>query len=159
MIRCATAALVLCASLGTVTAFVPALSLPAVHRPGRASSPAAGKLRMKLSKVTDITKGPVHGEDGAYVAGYWVPYDQCEAHFNIKGGSNENVPAEPCPRSRTRHSAAKADGTYDVAIIGAGCIGSAIARELAKTDASVVVLEVSPKPCTLHSAPCDGYGR
>ena len=55
----------------------------------------------------------------------------------------QQVHAEPCPRSRTRHSAAKPDGSYDVAIIGAGCIGSAIARELAKTDASVVVIEAA----------------
>ena len=49
--------------------------------------------------------------------------------FNIAGGSNEGTPATACPRSSTRHSAAKADGTYDVAIIGAGCIGAAVARE------------------------------
>eukprot|EP00947_MAST-08B_sp_MAST-8B-sp1_P005805 g5805.t1 len=31
--------------------------------------------------------------------------------------------------------------TYDVIIVGAGCIGSAVARELSKTKASVLVLE------------------
>ena len=83
----------------------------------------------------------VHGDGGAYVGGYWVPLEQCSKKFNIKGGSDES--AVPAVRSRTAHSAAKADGTYDVAIIGAGCIGAAIARELSKTHASVVVLEAA----------------
>ena len=51
-----------------------------------------------------------------------------------------------CPkprRSRTRHSAAKSDGSYDIIIVGAGCIGAAIARELSKTTASVLLLEAS----------------
>lgn len=133
---------VLCASLTAVSAFMPLSVLPAA-RNWRFTPPRVSKLSLGLIKVTDVTKGEVHGENGAFVAGYWVPYDDCAEHFNIKGGSNEQVPAEPCPRSRTRNSAAKADGSYDVAIIGAGAIGSAIARELSKTTASVVVLEAA----------------
>ena len=174
---------------------------------------------MSLSKVTDITKGEVHGENGAYVAGAHIPgclpdanghalrhphadehtqtrtQTRARAHTHTRlkirilgsvrrlrralqhqgwlqrkgqysldlGHAHvgarcilapqprvtnqllqwQQVHAEPCPRSRTRHSAAKPDGSYDVAIIGAGCIGSAIARELAKTDASVVVIEAA----------------
>jgi len=93
--------------------------------------------------MSGVTTGEVHGENGAYVAGYWVPYDDCKEEFNIKGGSNENTPKTPCPRSRTRHSAAKPDGTYDVVIIGSGCIGAAVARELSKTTASVLMLEAA----------------
>ena len=100
------------ACMAAAEAFSPApVRLPT--RLGRApcTSRRTSELRMKgLSKVTDITKGEVHGEGGAYVAGYWVPYDKCEEHFNIKGGSGEKVSAEPCPRSRTRNSAAKEDG-------------------------------------------------
>ena len=87
----------------------------------------------------------VHGEGGAYVGGYWVPIENCPEHFNIQGGSQET--ATPAVRSGTSHSAAKADGTYDVAIIGAGCIGAAVARELSKTHASVVVLEAADDVC------------
>jgi L-2-hydroxyglutarate oxidase LhgO len=94
-----------------------------------------------------ITTGEVHGEGGAYVAGYWVPLKECGEKFNIKGGSNERTSPTPCPRSTTRHSAAKADGTYDVAIIGAGCIGAAVARELSKTTASVIMLEAGDDVC------------
>ena len=36
---------------------------------------------------------------------------------------------------------AKQDGSYDVVIIGAGCIGSAIARELSRYSLSVLMLE------------------
>ena len=92
-----------------------------------------------------ITTGEVHGDGGAYVGGYWVPLSQAKAKFNIAGGSNER--AVPSIRSATGRSAAKDDGTYDVAIIGAGCIGSAVARELSKTTASVVLLEAADDVC------------
>jgi len=91
--------------------------------------------------MSDVTTGQVHGEGGAYVGGYWVPLEDCPVQFNIAGGSNEQ--AVRAERSRTGHSAAKLDGTYDVAIVGGGCIGAAIARELAKTDASVVLFEAA----------------
>ena len=81
------------------------------------------------------------------MAGNWVPLRDCDKKFNIKGGSNENTAATPCPRSITRHSAAKEDGTYDVVIIGAGCIGSAVARELSKTTASVLMVESADDVC------------
>ena len=45
------------------------------------------------------------------------------------------------PRSISKHSSMKEDGTYDVVVIGAGCIGSSVARELSKTTASVLLLE------------------
>jgi hypothetical protein len=104
--------LLLGATLGVATAFSPAAArLPAgLGRAPRRCAARAPAPRMGLSKVTDITKGEVHGEGGAYVAGYWVPYDKCEEHFNIKGGSGEKVAPEPCPRSRSRNSAAKEDG-------------------------------------------------
>jgi len=112
--------------------------LPLWGMPHRAPSAVA---------MSGITQGEVHGEGGAYVAGYWVPYDECANAFNIKGGSNENTQRTPCPRSRTRHSAAKDDGSYDVVIIGAGCIGAAVARELSKTTASVLMIESADDVC------------
>ena len=60
------------------------------------------------------THGNVHGDGGAYVGGFWVPLEDCDKKFNIPDGSNENVEKTPCPRSRTRHTAAKPDGSYDV---------------------------------------------
>ena len=86
----------------------------------------------------------VHGEGGAYVGGDWVDIEDCPEHFNVSGASCDRCrSAAACPRSRSRSSAAKADGSYDVVVIGAGCIGAAVARELAKTQASVLVLEAA----------------
>lgn len=83
--------------------------------------------------MSGVHQGEVHGDGGAYVAGYWVPLEEAPEKFNIQGGSNERRdPYHPkaASRSITSHSAAKSDGTYDVAIIGAGCIGAAVAREV-----------------------------
>ena len=91
-----------------------------------------------------------HGVKGAYVGGDWCDMEDLGSQFLIKGGSHTTNKClgdggkdscKTCPRSRTRNVAAKADGTYDVIIIGAGCIGAAIARELSKTLTSVLVLE------------------
>merc|ERR1719421_552621 len=100
-----------------------------------------------LRMMSPETHGNVHGNGGAYVGGYWSPIEECKETFNMEGGSNEKVPATPCPRSRTRHSAAKPDGSYDVVIIGSGCIGAAVARELSKTTASVLMVEAGDDVC------------
>ena len=91
----------------------------------------------------------VHGEGGVFVAGEWVDIEECPGRFNLvsdhakaagcRGCEHEGV----CPRSRSRTQAAKHDGTYDVVVIGAGCIGAAVARELSKTRASVLVVEAA----------------
>eukprot|EP00494_Astrolonche_serrata_P027755 UN28019 len=89
----------------------------------------------------------VHGSNGAYVGGDWVPIEECDKRFNIKNTSGEAYCKKycdrPCPKSQTRHSSKKDDGTYDIVIIGAGCIGACIARELAKTTASILLLEAA----------------
>jgi glycerol-3-phosphate dehydrogenase len=123
--------------MASASAFVPP------HFARRATSPGAPIVTMSEG----VTQGEVHGEGGAYVGGYWVPLADCPDKFNVEGGSNERTASTPCPRSSTRHSAAKADGTYDVAIIGAGCIGAAVARELSKTTASVVMIEAADDVC------------
>ena len=97
----------------------------------------------KKKSLTRYALPPAQG--GAYVAGYWSPIEDCKETFNIENGSNEK--AVPAARSATSLSAAKADGTYDVAIIGAGCIGAAVARELSKTTASVIMLEAGDDVC------------
>ncbi len=89
-----------------------------------------------------------HGISGAFVGGEWVPIEECGESFNIKNGSGEGKcggDCSVCPRSRSKGTSAKADGSYDVVIIGSGCIGSAIARELSKTNAAVLMLEAGNK--------------
>lgn len=93
-----------------------------------------------------MSANKVHGTKGAFVGGDWVDIEDCAEKFNVKGGSKERwckKDCARCPRSRTRHSAANKDGSYDVVIIGAGCIGSAVARELSKFKTSVLVLEAA----------------
>jgi len=97
-----------------------------------------------LSKPTlDSSERHVHGDGGAYVGGSWVDIEDCGKQFDMKssGCPDAGTKCEACPRSRSRHSAARPDGSYDVVIIGAGCVGSAVARELSKTSASVLLLE------------------
>lgn len=88
-----------------------------------------------------------HGVKGTYVGGDWVDLEDCAEQFNIKGGSHETNKCggdcSACPRSRSRNVAVADDGTYDVIIVGAGCIGSAIARELSKYKLSVLMLEAA----------------
>jgi glycerol-3-phosphate dehydrogenase len=57
----------------------------------------------------------------------------------------EYSPDNPCPRSQTRHDASikGKPNHYDVVIIGAGCIGGAIARELSRYKVSVLVVEAA----------------
>ncbi len=87
----------------------------------------------------------IHGSKGAFVGGEWIPIEECADKFYIQNGSGGDCSKNcaTCPRSRSKNSSAKPDGSYDVAIIGAGCIGSAIARELSKTTASVIILEAA----------------
>jgi L-2-hydroxyglutarate oxidase LhgO len=90
-----------------------------------------------------------HGIKGAYVGGDWVNIEDCGELFNIKNGSDKTNKSNcggdcsTCPRSRSKNTSIKNDGTYDVIIIGGGCIGSAIARELSKTTNSVLLLEAA----------------
>lgn len=76
-----------------------------------------------------------HGVKGVYYGGEWLDIEDCAGKFvpeNCSGCENRNLSA--CPRSRTRHvqSKVKDGASYDVVIIGAGCIGASIARELSK---------------------------
>lgn len=86
-----------------------------------------------------------HGVRGVYYGGDWLEIEDCASKFNIQNGSGNacEQSCEKCPRSRSRNSAAKPDGSYDVVIIGAGCIGAAIARELSKSSVSVLLLEAA----------------
>jgi glycerol-3-phosphate dehydrogenase len=74
-----------------------------------------------------------HGINGVYYGGSWLEIEQCDKSFNIQNGSGAcGEDCSVCPRSRSRHSAANNDGIYDVIVVGAGCIGGAVARELSK---------------------------
>jgi glycerol-3-phosphate dehydrogenase len=93
----------------------------------------------------------IHGEKGVYHSGDWIDMDSYNAQVSalkekIKAHQKKGACGETCatcPRSGSCHSSAKADGSYDVIIIGAGCIGASVARELSKTTARVLWLEAA----------------
>lgn len=91
-----------------------------------------------------MTEARQHGVKGVYLGGDWMPIEDCAKRVaGLQSADKCNHDCSTCPRSRSRNSSAKADGSYDVVIIGAGCIGGAIARELSKYTSSVLVLEAA----------------
>eukprot|EP01063_Lacrimia_lanifica_P020350 TRINITY_DN27682_c0_g1_i1.p1 TRINITY_DN27682_c0_g1~~TRINITY_DN27682_c0_g1_i1.p1 ORF type:complete len:693 (+),score=203.56 TRINITY_DN27682_c0_g1_i1:46-2124(+) len=88
--------------------------------------------------VDGVTR-PTHGTRGLWVGGGWHDLEDCAKVYATC--SSGRKAGKACPRSRTRHSAAHADGSYDVVIVGGGCIGAAVARELSKTTAKVLLID------------------
>lgn len=88
-----------------------------------------------------------HGVKGVYHAGEWLDMEDCDGVFtNIEAECSGCNIKGICPRSQSRLNASslQSGGTsYDVVIIGAGCIGAAIARELAKYQLTVLWLEAA----------------
>jgi glycine/D-amino acid oxidase-like deaminating enzyme/F0F1-type ATP synthase membrane subunit c/vacuolar-type H+-ATPase subunit K len=80
---------------------------------------------------------------GVYYGGDWLDIEDCDGTFsNLKDCSGCSVEGT-CPRSRSRNTASKPDGSFDVVIVGAGCIGAAIARELSKYNLSILWVEAA----------------
>lgn len=88
-------------------------------------------------------KNPQHGVKGVYYGGHWVDLEDCAGTFNPDSSKCSGCPSQSvCPRSQSRNAAgAPKDKVYDVVIIGAGCIGSAIARELSRYKLKTLMLE------------------
>jgi glycerol-3-phosphate dehydrogenase len=109
-----------------------------------------------------------HGVKGVYYAGDWLDLEDCEGKFNVSesgcsGCLASNNETEPCPRSASRNANTNANtnananantntntntnntdnSEYDVCIIGAGCIGAAVARELSKYSLKILWLEAA----------------
>ena len=75
-----------------------------------------------------------HGVKGVYYGGNWLDIEDCDKNFsNPKNCAGcTSVEQQSCPRSRSRNAELMDSTEYDVVIVGAGCIGAAIARELSK---------------------------
>eukprot|EP00804_Cyclotella_cryptica_P006831 CCRYP_010955-RA/>CCRYP_010955-RA protein AED:0.24 eAED:0.24 QI:173/1/1/1/0.8/0.66/6/5991/357 len=88
-------------------------------------------------------KHPQHGVKGVYYGGHWVDLEDCANSFQPDPAKCSQCPTRStCPRSKSRNAQGVAPHTiYDVAIIGAGCIGSAIARELSRYNLKTILLE------------------
>ncbi len=78
----------------------------------------------------------VHGNKGVYCGGDWIPIEDCADWICPKQCTNASI-------SSNRNIAEVDDENimYDVAIIGAGCIGTAIARQLSRYTVSTILLE------------------
>jgi glycine/D-amino acid oxidase-like deaminating enzyme len=97
-----------------------------------------------------------HGVKGVYYAGEWLDIEYCDGKFNASERSCSGCDfKEACPRSLSRNAAAAMNGSstkqqkeqkhvvYDVLIVGAGCIGAAIARELSRYQLTVLWVEAA----------------
>ena len=93
-------------------------------------------------------KGAQHGRGGVFYGGNWVDIEDCVGTF-IPENCKTCPSKKSCrpPRSMSRNAAeavAKATEsngniTYDAVIVGAGCIGGAVARELSKYELKILV--------------------
>mmetsp|Transcript_4031 Transcript_4031/g.7752 ORF Transcript_4031/g.7752 Transcript_4031/m.7752 type:complete len:614 (+) Transcript_4031:55-1896(+) len=79
----------------------------------------------------------IHGDKGAWCGGEWIPIEECAAKFN--DGPHEF--SGDCSRCPNRAGVDMGDKEYDVIVVGAGCVGSAVARELSKYKLDVLVLD------------------
>ncbi|CAJ1954697.1 unnamed protein product [Cylindrotheca closterium] len=88
-----------------------------------------------------------HGVKGVYRGGEWLDIEDCDEVFTGIEDQCSGCKIEgACPRSRSRPNASskKSKGTdYDVVIIGAGCVGAAVARELSRYDLTVLMVEAA----------------
>merc|ERR1712205_58588 len=78
----------------------------------------------------------IHGDKGVYYGGEWLDIEDCHNWQNPAGCAT-------CPSNPLWQQPTPTTEVYDVVIIGAGCVGGAVARELAKWQLSVLVLEMS----------------
>ena len=92
-----------------------------------------------------------HGVKGVYYGGHWLDLEDCHGVFTgvddqCSGCTRKNT--QSCRRSRSapRENANADDDkdiVYDICIVGAGCIGAALARELSRYQLKVVWLEAA----------------
>jgi len=91
--------------------------------------------------VLKAPNGAQHGVKGVYYGGSWLDIEDCAEHFVPSNcASCENKGS--CPRSMSRNAQDKKE-QYDVLIVGAGCIGGAVARELSRYSLSVLWVEAA----------------
>ena len=128
----------------------------------------------ELPKPPPNRKLNQHGVNGAYYAGDWVDMEDLGSTFHPSSsqtsGESFKKKCQGCPvyddcRSRSKMKCSKdkdkSGVEYDIVLVGAGCIGSAIARELSRYKLSVLLVEAADgKLCTLrlHLSTVHNYG-
>mmetsp|Transcript_54627 Transcript_54627/g.163240 ORF Transcript_54627/g.163240 Transcript_54627/m.163240 type:complete len:736 (-) Transcript_54627:399-2606(-) len=91
-----------------------------------------------------------HGVKGVYHGGDWLDIEDLGNKFDPDDATKScsgcaNLRTESCPRSKSRNDASiTKDGMeYDVIVVGAGCVGSSVARELSRYKLSVLLVEAA----------------
>jgi glycine/D-amino acid oxidase-like deaminating enzyme len=95
--------------------------------------------------ASTTTEPRQHGVKGVYYAGDWVDIEDLDGTFypSATAPCSGCDSAAACPAVRSRSRNFDPDRTeYDVVIVGAGCVGASVARELSKYDAAGGVLWV-----------------
>ena len=102
--------------------------------------------------VPDVC-GNIHGQGGVYNAGDWVPIEECDAKVNADPTNRDFRCGDcsTCPSKRpgadasdTAHGfndASRDSNEFDVVVVGAGCIGGCVVRELSKYNLRVLLVE------------------
>ena len=132
-----------CSVSALVTGFFTGLPPPShhPHKNRKNSKKIMSRLDSENVATTDAPPvGGVHGSKGFWIGGVWRDMEECDEALAACRKTAKTLKGA-CPRSQTRHSAVGADGVYDVVIIGAGCVGASVARELSKTTASVLMID------------------
>lgn len=88
------------------------------------------------------SKKHVHGTKGCYYGGKWVDVEDLSDVVHTCHEENAGVKANFC-RSMSANSKGREGHVYDIIIIGSGCLGGSVARELSRTNASVLILEAA----------------
>jgi glycerol-3-phosphate dehydrogenase len=87
-----------------------------------------------------------HGVKGVYYGGEWLDMEDCDKIFQNPthecSTCEHNKEGKKCPRSASRNAdLTKTD--YDIVIVGAGCCGAAVARELSKYQLNILWVEAA----------------
>ena len=96
-----------------------------------------------MSKAEMKRETRQHGVGGVYYGGDWVDIEDCADTFLVDSKKCSGCKSKHNPKqvrsASSNYNPHKVE--YDVIIIGAGCIGAAVARELSKTTLQVLWLE------------------
>ena len=94
---------------------------------------ASYKPKPELKAKQTALNYSVHGDGGLYCGGGFVPIEECGELYANPSGERY--------KSRGPPAADVDPDAYDVVVIGAGCVGGSVARELSRYTARVLLVD------------------